>query len=682
MEKQRTLSRSLALLLVAVVLAILASPALASADWQKMDPPPDVDKPEGHECTCWLATAANMLAGAGYGDGANVQQRAVDIYNELFAYWGDESGWTDTAISWWLQSVHNTWKGSNPYTVVTIYSNTTAWMCPWDNPNGAQFIGNQLRRCQMVGLSIRWPTSGPSAGLGAHAITAWGDSGNATELTTNPAQVIVADSDRDTGGDVQTYNYDAYNNPNPGRSNEGNGWYINYDDNHPYIRRIYTLCPTDDPSDEVMTQKVVGSYSIHQDNDKPATDLHYRVGTVVDILSYRTAIDWQTDKPPTILEDSPRWLTVDWDLSSNPVPYSTWVTITTEFVLPYWNAIEYQDVYFTYPSFNASLPVLKWVLSTPELIDPSVADVCGGYVVGSFDLFADPTGQNLIGKYRFLHEYDYFQDPELHYFSLVETEQTQEVFVGNLCFGHSYGFLDTDSLWGFEEWMTYDPDIVPLNQGKDVELDWDGLLPYPAGDGPPIPTLPHDLTVNSTAGGLVTTPGEGIFIYEEGTVVNLVATPDAGYKFVEWTGNISTIADVEDATTTITMNDDYSITANFKEVPSGRCFITTAAYGTPIAEEIQVLRDFRDEYLLTNPLGQALVDLYYKVSPPMAGFITEHSRLKPIVRAGLLPAVAMSTIAISATPTDKADIVGLLVLVSVALVIWATRRRGREPEYT
>ena len=117
-------------------------------------------------------------------------------------------------------------------------------------------------------------------------------------------------------------------------------------------------------------------------------------------------------------------------------------------------------------------------------------------------------------------------------------------------------------------------------------------------------------------------------------------------------------------------------------LPSGGCFIATAAYGTPMAKEIQILREFRDEYLLTNPVGKGFVDFYYKVSPPIAEFITEHPGLKPIVRAGLLPAVAISTIAVNTTSAEKAAIVGLLVLVSVAVAIWVTRRRGRDPEYT
>ena len=104
--------------------------------------------------------------------------------------------------------------------------------------------------------------------------------------------------------------------------------------------------------------------------------------------------------------------------------------------------------------------------------------------------------------------------------------------------------------------------------------------------------------------------------------------------------------------------------------------------GTPMAGGIQILRGFRDEYLLTNPVGQAFVDFYYKTSPPMAEFITEHPGLKPIVRAGLLPAVAMSAVAISTTPAEKIAIIGLLVLVSVVLAVWAKRRRGKVPKYT
>ena len=77
----------------------------------------------------------------------------------------------------------------------------------------------------------------------------------------------------------------------------------------------------------------------------------------------------------------------------------------------------------------------------------------------------------------------------------------------------------------------------------------------------------YELTIRSTAGGLVTTPGEGTFNYGMGQTVNLVAESlHKDYKFVRWTGDVKTIADVHAARTTITMNGDYSITASFKEI--------------------------------------------------------------------------------------------------------------------
>lgn len=72
------------------------------------------------------------------------------------------------------------------------------------------------------------------------------------------------------------------------------------------------------------------------------------------------------------------------------------------------------------------------------------------------------------------------------------------------------------------------------------------------------------LAIDSTNGGDVTLPGEGTFTYDTGAVVDLVAEPEEGYKFVSWTGDVGTIADAGAATTSITMNSDHSITANFQ----------------------------------------------------------------------------------------------------------------------
>jgi len=73
----------------------------------------------------------------------------------------------------------------------------------------------------------------------------------------------------------------------------------------------------------------------------------------------------------------------------------------------------------------------------------------------------------------------------------------------------------------------------------------------------------YKLTISSTEGGQVTIPGEDTFTYEEKRLVDLVAQAEEGYQFVNWTGNVTTIANVNATITTITVNGDYSITANF-----------------------------------------------------------------------------------------------------------------------
>jgi len=89
----------------------------------------------------------------------------------------------------------------------------------------------------------------------------------------------------------------------------------------------------------------------------------------------------------------------------------------------------------------------------------------------------------------------------------------------------------------------------------------------------------YDLTTSSTTGGSVTIPGEGTFTYYDGTVVNLAATANSGYYFINWTGDVGAIANVNGPTTTITMNDNCSITANFEQIPPGKVALTTSSTG-------------------------------------------------------------------------------------------------------
>jgi len=62
------------------------------------------------------------------------------------------------------------------------------------------------------------------------------------------------------------------------------------------------------------------------------------------------------------------------------------------------------------------------------------------------------------------------------------------------------------------------------------------------------------------------------------------------------------------------------------------CFIATAVYGSDLAPEVVFLTRFRDEMLLTSGAGKRFVALYYRFSPSLAHFLTQHSRLRASIR--------------------------------------------------
>lgn len=111
---------------------------------------------------------------------------------------------------------------------------------------------------------------------------------------------------------------------------------------------------------------------------------------------------------------------------------------------------------------------------------------------------------------------------------------------------------------------------------------------------------------------------------------------------------------------------------SFPDLPNTGCFIATAAYGSPLAPSVQVLREFRDRFLETNAPGRAFVRWYYTNGPIAARYLNAHPALKPMAQAALAPAVAAALFFTRTGPVLQAA-----VLISLALLTAILRRRIR-----
>ncbi|MBI5341861.1 MAG: M6 family metalloprotease domain-containing protein [Deltaproteobacteria bacterium] len=109
----------------------------------------------------------------------------------------------------------------------------------------------------------------------------------------------------------------------------------------------------------------------------------------------------------------------------------------------------------------------------------------------------------------------------------------------------------------------------------------------------------------------------------------------------------------------------------------GGCFLSTAAYGSAMAPEVQTLRRFRDAWLLRAPGGEALVSAYYRVSPPLAAFIAGRPLLRLAARVFLAPAVLLANVAVGACLAEKIASLLIVLLLPGFLFLFPRRTIGR-----
>ncbi len=97
-----------------------------------------------------------------------------------------------------------------------------------------------------------------------------------------------------------------------------------------------------------------------------------------------------------------------------------------------------------------------------------------------------------------------------------------------------------------------------------------------------------------------------------------------------------------------------------------RCFVATAAYGSPLHKNLRPLRWFRDGLAELHPAGRALIETYYRASPLAAEWISRHPVVASVTRTLLWVPVLTFDFAMKAARDvnmSASGAVGLLLLV-------------------
>jgi hypothetical protein len=112
---------------------------------------------------------------------------------------------------------------------------------------------------------------------------------------------------------------------------------------------------------------------------------------------------------------------------------------------------------------------------------------------------------------------------------------------------------------------------------------------------------------------------------------------------------------------------DFSVAT---DTAAGGCFVATAAFGSPMAHQVQWLRAFRDRILLPSRAGRAFVTWYYGWSPRAAAWLRVHAIARKLTRAVLWIPVAFAWLSLRTN-------VALALLAVAALLLplgWSLRR--------
>jgi len=128
---------------------------------------------------------------------------------------------------------------------------------------------------------------------------------------------------------------------------------------------------------------------------------------------------------------------------------------------------------------------------------------------------------------------------------------------------------------------TYTFHGVVKDENKNEYPIQDSLITVTVGVTPP---ETYTLTMAVNGNGSITPP-VGSHTYDAGSVVDISATADSGWRFDHWSGNV---ADPSSSSTTVTMDSDKTVTAYFVQVSGTRTLPSSVASGADFDVTIAV----------------------------------------------------------------------------------------------
>lgn len=211
--------------------------------------------------------------------------------------------------------------------------------------------------------------------------------------------------------------------------------------------------------------------------------------------------------------------------------------------------------------------------------------------------------------------------------------------------GSSHGLSQTYGLRGLHVALWCVLLYAPAVQAGYLDLTWDAPTTYTDGTllNPTTDLSGYRVYFGSSSTGAVVPPcNTSSIAIGNLTTYRLPGLGDGSTVFVQVTAVATNGAE------SACSNEDRGIahadgtsggaTGSSSEGGGGsNCFIATAAYGSPVAREVQLLREFRNRYLLSHAPGRRLVVIYNTLSPSVARAIAQSDALRGLVRIVLRP---------------------------------------------